>query len=203
MWRSLNKQTQKLATQLYRKQSGQDRFEHFVIYQNGFRHVHPADLIALKNGELLLMAREGTEHISNDGDVIMLRSKDQGRTWGEKQTIGSIKNLDEREGCGIQLKDGTILVGDLLQQSLRRRRPLQVRSKGKRSGPMRPTNDAVWERTSSRRATTDTPGPNRTTSTPPGCRLPTWKGRPMRRFELPDGSVVDGSYCVRIERRRA
>jgi hypothetical protein len=107
---ALNKQTQKLATQLYRKQSGQDRFEHFVIYQNGFRHVHPADLIALKNGELLLMAREGTEHISNDGDVIMLRSKDQGRTWGEKQTIGSIKNLDEREGCGIQLKDGTILV---------------------------------------------------------------------------------------------
>jgi sialidase-1 len=107
---ALNKQTQKLATQLYRKQSGQDRFEHFVIYRNGFRHVHPADLIALKNNELLLMAREGTEHISNDGDVIMLRSKDQGRTWGEKQTIGSIKNLDEREGCGIQLKDGTILV---------------------------------------------------------------------------------------------
>jgi sialidase-1 len=107
---ALNKQTQKLATQVYRKQSGQDRFEHFVIYQNGFRHVHPADLIALKNGELLVMAREGTEHISNDGDVIMLRSKDQGRTWGEKQTIGSIKNLDEREGCGIQLKDGTILV---------------------------------------------------------------------------------------------
>jgi sialidase-1 len=107
---ALNKQTQKLATQLYRKQSGQDRFEHFVIYQNGFRHVYPADLIALKNGELLLMAREGTEHISKDGDVIMLRSKDQGRTWGDKQTIGSIKDLDEREGCGIQLKDGTILV---------------------------------------------------------------------------------------------
>src|SRR5215813_11168435 len=55
---ALNKQTQKLATQLYRKESGQDRFEHFVIYQNGFRHVHPADLIALKNGELLLMTRE-------------------------------------------------------------------------------------------------------------------------------------------------
>jgi hypothetical protein len=107
---ALNKQTQKLATQVYRKQSGQDRFEHFVIYQNGFRHVHPADLIALKNGELLLMAREGTEHISKDGDVIMLRSKDQGRTWGEKQTVGSIKDLDEREGCGIQLKDGTVLV---------------------------------------------------------------------------------------------
>src|SRR4051794_35219317 len=40
----------------------------------------------------------------------MLRSRDSGKTWGDKQTIGGIKDLDEREGCGIQLKDGTIVV---------------------------------------------------------------------------------------------
>jgi len=40
----------------------------------------------------------------------MLRSKDGGKTWGEKQVIANIKDLDEREGCGIQLKDGTIVV---------------------------------------------------------------------------------------------
>ena len=33
-----------LATQLYSDLSGGNRFEHTVIYQNGFRHVHPADL---------------------------------------------------------------------------------------------------------------------------------------------------------------
>lgn len=106
-----NELTHILATQLYSKTLGTDQLEHQVIYQDGFRHLHPADLIKLKNGELLLMAREGTEHISNDGDVILLRSKDDGKTWGERQVIAGIKDLDEREGCGIQLRDGTIVVG--------------------------------------------------------------------------------------------
>jgi sialidase-1 len=84
--------------------------KHDVIYTSGFRHLHPADLIKLKNGEWLLLSREGAEHIANDGDVILLRSKDQGKTWGQKQTIANIKNFDEREGCGVQMKDGTIVV---------------------------------------------------------------------------------------------
>jgi sialidase-1 len=106
----LNEQTHILATQLYSKMLGTDKFEHEVIYTNGYRHLHPADMIKLQNGDLLLMSREGTEHIANDGDVFMLRSTDNGKTWGEKQWIGAIKDLDEREGTGIQLKDGTIMV---------------------------------------------------------------------------------------------
>lgn len=108
---TLNEQTQILATQVYSKMLGTDKYEHQIVYKNGFRHEHPADLIKLKNGELLIMAREGTEHISNDGDVIMLRSRDNGKSWGNKKVIAGIKNVDEREGCGIQLKDGTIVVG--------------------------------------------------------------------------------------------
>jgi sialidase-1 len=106
----LNEQTQILGSQLYSNMLGTDDLQHEVIYTNGFRHLHPADLLTLKNGELLLMSREGTEHISNDGDVFLLRSKDNGKTWGNKQWIAAIKDLDEREGCGIQLKDGTIVV---------------------------------------------------------------------------------------------
>ncbi len=104
-------QTQMLATQVYSSELGRDKFVHEVLHQNGFRHLHPADLIALQNGELLLLFREGAEHYSNDGDVVMLRSKDSGKTWGERQTIANIENLDEREGCGVQLRDGTIVVG--------------------------------------------------------------------------------------------
>jgi sialidase-1 len=106
----LNEQTQILGSQLYSNMLGTGDLQHEVIYTNGFRHLHPADLLTLKNGELLLMSREGTEHISNDGDVFLLRSKDNGKTWGNKQWIAAIKNFDEREGCGIQLKDGTIVV---------------------------------------------------------------------------------------------
>lgn len=107
----LNEQTHILATQVYGNMLGTDRFKHQVIYTNGYRHLHPADLVKLQNGELLLTTREATEHIANDGDVIMLRSRDGGRTWGERQVIAAIKDLDEREGCGIQLRDGTIVMG--------------------------------------------------------------------------------------------
>jgi sialidase-1 len=107
----INEQTHILGTQLYAEMLGGDRFQHHVIYTNGYRHLHPADLIKLKNGDILMMTREATEHFANDGDVVMLRSKDGGKTWGQRQVISAIKDLDEREGCGIQLKDGTIVVG--------------------------------------------------------------------------------------------
>lgn len=106
----LGELNQVLATNLYTSLIGTREMQHSVIHTNGWRHLHPADLIRLQNGELLVTAREATEHIARDGDVIMLRSRDQGKTWGEKQVISSVKNLDEREGCGIQLKDGTIIV---------------------------------------------------------------------------------------------
>jgi sialidase-1 len=108
---TVNQQTHMLATQVYSKMLGTDKFEHEVVYTDGYRHLHPADLIKLQNGDILITAREATEHYANDGDVIMLRSKDQGKTWGDKQVIAGIKDVDEREGCGIQLKDGTIVVG--------------------------------------------------------------------------------------------
>lgn len=108
---TVNQQTHMLASQLYSKMLGTDKFEHQVIYTDGTRHLHPADLIRLNNGELLITTREADEHYANDGDVIMLRSKDNGKTWSEKQVVAGIKGVDEREGCGIQLKDGTIIMG--------------------------------------------------------------------------------------------
>jgi hypothetical protein len=107
----LGELTEVLAANQYTALLDSREMRHSVIYTNGWRHLHPADLIPLRNGDLLVTAREATEHIARDGDVIMLRSTDHGKTWGEKQVIGGIKDLDEREGCGLQLKDGTILVG--------------------------------------------------------------------------------------------
>jgi len=108
---NMSKQTDILATRLYHNILGNDRFRHEIIYTEDHRHFHPADLIKLQNGDILVFSREATEHFANDGDVVMLRSSDGGKTWGPKQTISAIENLDEREGCGIQLKDGTIILG--------------------------------------------------------------------------------------------
>lgn len=107
----VNEQMHVLATQVYRQALGREGFVDRVIYSNGYRHLHPADLIPLRNGELLLTAREAAEHYAADGDVIMLRSRDGGLTWGEKQIIAHDDHLDLREGCGVQLRDGTIVVG--------------------------------------------------------------------------------------------
>jgi len=109
--KTVSEQTNILATRVYSKMLGTDKFEHEVVYTDGYRHLHPADVIKLQNGDILITAREATEHYAADGNVIMLRSKDNGKTWGEKQIISSHKGLDEREGCGIQLKNGTIIVG--------------------------------------------------------------------------------------------
>ncbi|MES2695397.1 MAG: sialidase family protein [Verrucomicrobiota bacterium] len=100
-----------LATRAYNDHLETRDFQHTIVYQNGYRHLHPADLIPLQNGELLVMAREASEHYARDGDVVMLRSKDGGKTWGDRQYIGAVKDIDEREGCGVQLRDGTIVVG--------------------------------------------------------------------------------------------
>ena len=107
----ITQQTHMLATQVYSRMLGTDKFVHDVVYQNGFRHLHPADLIPLQNGELLMLTREATEHYSNDGDVVMVRSKDGGRSWGPREVVAAIPGVDEREGCGVQLRDGTIVVG--------------------------------------------------------------------------------------------
>ena len=106
----LGELTHVLATQQYHQLLDSRDFQHFTIYTNGHRHLHPADLIPLKNGDLLLTTREASEHISRDGDVVMVRSRDGGKTWGERQVIGGIPDVDEREGCGLQVRDGTLLV---------------------------------------------------------------------------------------------
>ena len=62
----LGELTHVLATQQYQQLLDSREFQHFIIYSNGHRHVHPADLIPLKNGDVLLTTREGSEHIKRE-----------------------------------------------------------------------------------------------------------------------------------------
>ncbi len=96
-------------TRQYPELSGQEKFEHFPIYTDGYRHLHPADMIPLKDGSVLLTAREATEHVARDGDIVVLRSENNVRKWTKASRFG-VPDLDEREACGVQLPDGTILL---------------------------------------------------------------------------------------------
>jgi sialidase-1 len=86
--------------------------EHVIVYTNGNKHVHVPDLVQLRNGDLLVAIREATEHLSNDGQLIMVRSRDGGRTWGERQVLREAPFTDERDFGLNQLADGTLLCAE-------------------------------------------------------------------------------------------
>ena len=83
-----------------------------IVYTNGLAHVHPPDVLLLQNGDLLAALREATEHLSNDGRIVMVRSTDGGKTWGERQVLVETPDADERECALCQLRDGTLLANE-------------------------------------------------------------------------------------------
>ena len=89
--------------------------EDVIVYTNGRSHVHEADLLRLQNGDLLCAMREASEHISADGVITMVRSRDNGRTWGDRQVIREHPHTDERSASLCQLRDGTVLANALPQ----------------------------------------------------------------------------------------
>lgn len=86
--------------------------EEVLIYQNFRRHVHPPDIEIMPNGDLLVCLREASEHISNDGRILTIRSTDGGRTWGDLQVVCETPYTDEREASLVRLSDGTILMNE-------------------------------------------------------------------------------------------
>ena len=89
--------------------------EDFIVYANGRSHVHEPDLIRLRNGDLLVCLREASEHISCDGKMVMVRSSDEGKTWGQSQVLREYPGTDERSASFCQLRDGTLLSNALPQ----------------------------------------------------------------------------------------
>lgn len=83
-----------------------------IIYENGRAHVHVPDVLRLRNGDMLCAFREATEHLSNDGRIVMVRSRNGGKTWGERVVLVETPDTDERECALAQLRDGTLLANE-------------------------------------------------------------------------------------------
>ncbi len=83
--------------------------EDVIIYTNGRAHVHPPDVVLLQNGDLLAGFREATEHLSLDGTIITVRSRDGGRTWGDRRVVREDPMTDWRDVSLTQLRNGTLL----------------------------------------------------------------------------------------------
>lgn len=88
--------------------------QHSVVSLHTRTHVHPPNVTLLQNGEMLVTYREGSEHVSDDGIGVLLRSRDEGRTWGERVVLFEHPYTDLRQVPITQLRDGTLLCTALI-----------------------------------------------------------------------------------------
>jgi len=78
------------------------------IYESNFHAAFPG-AASMDSGELIVVFREGQDHVSPDGKILLCRSEDHGKNWSEPDTIVSTA-WDCRDPSIVQLKDGLVLV---------------------------------------------------------------------------------------------
>jgi len=91
--------------------------ERSVVVQHLRTHVHPPNVTRLQNGELIISYREASEHVADDAAGVLLRSRDGGRTWGERVVLFAHPHTDLRQVPITQLRDGTLLCTALIDEN--------------------------------------------------------------------------------------
>ena len=92
------------------------REQDVLVYKNKDSYVHNPVVELLQNGEMVCTFREAARrrvrtHIDMTSKAVMVRSKDEGRSWNR----ATHQIIYEEKGCGIQdpsirqLKDGTLI----------------------------------------------------------------------------------------------
>ncbi|NOZ22289.1 MAG: exo-alpha-sialidase [Planctomycetes bacterium] len=83
--------------------------DHVTICKEKGRHFAFPGVAKLPNGDLAVVCREGVAHVCPFGKIVLIRSRDGGRTWDKRVTIyDSIS--DDRDPAILTLPDGTVIV---------------------------------------------------------------------------------------------
>jgi len=87
--------------------------ERVIALQNETLHYHPATLTVLRNGEVVITCREATDHLSPDGRMVIVRSRDGGRTWSPREVLYQLSpTSDHRCGPIFELPNGDWVTTD-------------------------------------------------------------------------------------------
>lgn len=86
--------------------------ERVVVHSHDDLHYHPPSLTVLRSGEVIITVREGSDHLSNDGRIVLFRSRDGGRTWGPRELLYDLGKSDHRCAPIFELPDGDWLTTD-------------------------------------------------------------------------------------------
>ena len=90
----------------------QVRGERVIVHQDELLHDHPAAVTVLRSGEVVVTAREATDHLSIDGRIVAFRSKDGGKSWGPREVLLDLGRSDHRSSPVFELPNGEWLITD-------------------------------------------------------------------------------------------
>jgi hypothetical protein len=82
--------------------------EHTVIYGNPRAYTAWPSMIRAQNGDIIISFCRTEEHLGPDGEIVLVRSTDNGRTWSEPQVIIDTPIDDRHAGLAL-LNDGRIM----------------------------------------------------------------------------------------------
>jgi len=92
-----------------REQSVRVPTERVEICREQGRHFAFPGVAELLNGDLVVVCREGVAHVCPFGRIVLIRSRDGGRTWDPREVVYETIS-DERDPAGLVLPDRSLAV---------------------------------------------------------------------------------------------
>jgi hypothetical protein len=80
--------------------------ERVIAHMSAVRHMHPPSLTVMRDGEIVVTFRDAFSHLDVDGRMMLIRSRDKGRTWSEPQTMFDLPRSDHRSSPIVELPNG-------------------------------------------------------------------------------------------------
>ena len=77
-----------------------------IAFQDETRHFHPPSLTVMRDGEIVITCREATDHLARNGQMILVRSTDGGRTWSPREVMFPDTGVDHRAAPIVELPNG-------------------------------------------------------------------------------------------------
>ncbi|HVF10715.1 MAG TPA: sialidase family protein [Abditibacteriaceae bacterium] len=91
---------------------GRIKGELIIAHQDETLHLHPPHITALRDGELVITMREAIDHLAIDGRIIAVRSRDDGKTWSDKELLFDLGQSDHRSSPIFELPNGEWITTD-------------------------------------------------------------------------------------------
>jgi len=82
------------------------RGERIIAHMSETRHMHPPSLTVMRDGEIVVTFRDAAAHLDPEGRMVLIRSRDNGRTWSKPEVMFDLPHADHRSSPIVELPNG-------------------------------------------------------------------------------------------------